>query len=280
MRFLTLLVRFVSEMRSAATAGFRGEPFEPRVWDGNPEPIDEVEAELHEDEPEEDESGTVEYRYEDVSNLLIVGGDEDEAEDLASAIVKAIDCKFHSLEASGDVVMGDLSALLINVGENEIVFISNIDRLPWRCIDQLEGALRAGVLLVEIGQGEHMRVHELQLRPFKLVASCRNSGDCPPSLRRLFAGAYNAETHSHEPFEDWTSGSGGSRLSEDALERISDLGVFGLPEGATQDEIRKAYRIEVFLTHPDRLQGMSDEFKAHATERLKRVNIAYQRLKE
>jgi curved DNA-binding protein CbpA len=69
-------------------------------------------------------------------------------------------------------------------------------------------------------------------------------------------------------------------LSEDALERISDLGVFGLPEGATQDEIRKAYRIEVFLTHTDRLQGMSDEFKAHATERLKRVNIAYQRLKE
>lgn len=44
---------------------------------------------------------------------------------------------------------------------------------------------------------------------------------------------------------------------------------------ATQDEIKAAYRIQVHLHHPDRLQGANEKVRQYAEERLKKINAAY-----
>jgi formylglycine-generating enzyme required for sulfatase activity len=45
--------------------------------------------------------------------------------------------------------------------------------------------------------------------------------------------------------------------------------------GATQDDIKAAYRILVQLYHPDRLQHANEKVRQYAEERLKKINAAY-----
>jgi len=48
-----------------------------------------------------------------------------------------------------------------------------------------------------------------------------------------------------------------------------------VPPDATPEQIKAAYRIQVQLYHPDRLQGAGDKVRAYAEERLKKINAAY-----
>src|SRR5258705_11432545 len=51
--------------------------------------------------------------------------------------------------------------------------------------------------------------------------------------------------------------------------------ILDLPPGATEEQIRAAYRILVQLHHPDRLQQVPANVRAYAEERLKKINEAY-----
>src|SRR6185436_11754721 len=51
--------------------------------------------------------------------------------------------------------------------------------------------------------------------------------------------------------------------------------ILDLPPGATDEQIRAAYRILVQLHHPDRLQQVPASVRAYAEERLKKINEAY-----
>jgi formate dehydrogenase subunit gamma len=54
--------------------------------------------------------------------------------------------------------------------------------------------------------------------------------------------------------------------------------VLGLTPGATEEEIKKAWRDLAKLFHPDRLAGMSADQRQVAEEQLKRINEAYETL--
>jgi DnaJ like chaperone protein len=53
--------------------------------------------------------------------------------------------------------------------------------------------------------------------------------------------------------------------------------ILGVKSGATDDEVKTAYRALIREHHPDGLvaQGMPPEFIATATEKMKRINVAY-----
>jgi signal peptidase I len=51
--------------------------------------------------------------------------------------------------------------------------------------------------------------------------------------------------------------------------------VLGIKADATNEEIKRAYRDQCFILHPDRLQGAPDSAKKRAEEKLVRVNKAY-----
>jgi len=56
--------------------------------------------------------------------------------------------------------------------------------------------------------------------------------------------------------------------------------VLGLASGASREEIKKAYRELAGKYHPDKVAHLGDEFRVLAEERFKKVQEAYQELKE
>ncbi|MFB3739790.1 MAG: J domain-containing protein, partial [Candidatus Velamenicoccus archaeovorus] len=56
--------------------------------------------------------------------------------------------------------------------------------------------------------------------------------------------------------------------------------VLGLPRGASQDQIRAAYRRLAQIYHPDRYQGAPADVRAEAERRMKQVNAAYDALRK
>ena len=54
--------------------------------------------------------------------------------------------------------------------------------------------------------------------------------------------------------------------------------VLGVPQGASQDEIKTAWRRLAKQYHPDRAAGLGPELKALAEQRMKEINAAYERL--
>ena len=72
----------------------------------------------------------------------------------------------------------------------------------------------------------------------------------------------------------------GARAGAHEPTEADNLAILGLKPDATDDEIKRRYRELVRENHPDRLvaQGMAEEFVAQATERLKAINAAYDRL--
>jgi len=56
--------------------------------------------------------------------------------------------------------------------------------------------------------------------------------------------------------------------------------VLGIAKGASREEIKKAYRELAGKYHPDKVDHLGDEFKVLAEERFKKVQAAYQELKD
>jgi len=56
----------------------------------------------------------------------------------------------------------------------------------------------------------------------------------------------------------------------------SGFAVLGLPQSATEDQVREAYKTLIKQSHPDRVQGMSLAFTKLAEAETKKLNAAYQ----
>ena len=66
---------------------------------------------------------------------------------------------------------------------------------------------------------------------------------------------------------------------EKASEPESPYDVLGVKPGASQEELKKAYRELVSKYHPDKVAHLGDEFRKLAEIRFKQIQQAYQQLK-
>ena len=66
--------------------------------------------------------------------------------------------------------------------------------------------------------------------------------------------------------------------TESRFSRRDPYDVLGVPRGASQDEIRRAYRKLVVKYHPDKVEYLGDEFKVLAEKKFKQIQEAYQEL--
>jgi hypothetical protein len=66
--------------------------------------------------------------------------------------------------------------------------------------------------------------------------------------------------------------------AEPGFSRSDPYDVLGIPRGASQDEIRRAYRKLVVKYHPDKVEHLGDEFKVLAEKKFKQIQEAYQEL--
>ena len=66
--------------------------------------------------------------------------------------------------------------------------------------------------------------------------------------------------------------------TEPRFSRRDPCDILGVPRGASQDEIRRAYRKLVVKYHPDKVEHLGDEFKVLAENKFKQIQEAYQEL--
>ncbi|MFW6131122.1 MAG: Holliday junction branch migration DNA helicase RuvB [Candidatus Aminicenantaceae bacterium] len=89
---------------------------------------------------------------------------------------------------SGPVIekTGDLSAILSNIQEKEILFIDEIHRLHPSVEEILYSAMEDFSLDIIIGQGPGARSHKLKLKKFTLIGATTRAGRISPPLRGRF----------------------------------------------------------------------------------------------
>ncbi len=84
--------------------------------------------------------------------------------------------------------VGDLAALLTNLGPGDILFIDEIHRLSRNIEEVLYPAMESGVLNIIIGKGPSARTLDLPLPPFTLIAATTRVADLSAPLRSRFSG--------------------------------------------------------------------------------------------
>jgi len=107
----------------------------------------------------------------------------------------------------------------------------------------------------------------------EVLVRVANTIQIPPAI---FYAMFNAFTASHGP-RGYAPGGGASA----APNLAQDYAALGLEEGASEQAIKRAYRKLVSQYHPDRLvsQGLPEEMMEKAKERVRDINLAYDRIK-
>jgi Holliday junction DNA helicase RuvB len=81
---------------------------------------------------------------------------------------------------------GDLSAILTNLQEKEVLFIDEIHRLPTAVEEILYSAMEDFNLDIVIGQGPSARSHKLKIKKFTLIGATTRAGRITAPLRGRF----------------------------------------------------------------------------------------------
>ncbi|MEM1411755.1 MAG: co-chaperone DjlA [Pseudomonadota bacterium] len=105
-----------------------------------------------------------------------------------------------------------------------------------------------------------------------VLARVANAIQIPPPI---YYAMYNAFTASHGP----GSYTPGGTAPAGGIEQ--DLAALGLKKDASNQDVKRAYRKLVSQYHPDRLvsQGLPEEMMEKAKERVRDINLAYDRIK-
>lgn len=93
---------------------------------------------------------------------------------------------------------GDLSAILSNLQQKEILFIDEIHRLHPSVEEIMYSAMEDFRLDIIIGQGPSARSHKLQLKKFTLVGATTRAGRITPPLRGRFGIIYRLDYYGEE----------------------------------------------------------------------------------
>jgi DnaJ like chaperone protein len=109
----------------------------------------------------------------------------------------------------------------------------------------------------------------------EVLVRAANAIQIPPAI---FYAMFNAFTASHGPQSAGPGGYGGGQARPTLGQ---DYAALGIKESASEQEIKRAYRKLVGKYHPDRLvsQGLPDEVMERAKERVRDINLAYDRIK-
>lgn len=118
---------------------------------------------------------------------------------LAHLIAKELGGALRSTSGPAIERVGDLAALLSNMGPGDILFIDEIHRLSRAIEEVLYPAMESGVLNIIIGKGPSARTIELPLPPFTLIAATTRVADLSAPLRSRFSGGtFRLEFYSEE----------------------------------------------------------------------------------
>ena len=103
-------------------------------------------------------------------------------------------------QTSGPVlqIKGDLTAILTNVRDKQVLFFDEVHRLQPALEEILYSALEDYKLDIMVGQGPSARTHTLDVKPFTFVAATTRAGLLSAPLRSRFGIVLRLEFYSNE----------------------------------------------------------------------------------
>jgi len=120
-------------------------------------------------------------------HILITGEDGAGKANFAKAFADERGVPRQEAEAPELAIVGDVTALLTNFRENQLLILNRVQALRKIPLARFVEAMSSGKLSITIGLGPAARTHVMDLRPFTLVATCPKKSDCPVDLLPEFS---------------------------------------------------------------------------------------------
>lgn len=120
-------------------------------------------------------------------HILIIGEDGLGKANFAKAFANERGVLSKEAEAAELAIVGDVTALLTNLRENQILILNRVQSLRKIPLARFVEATSSGKLSITIGLGPAARTHIMDLPPFTLVATCPKKSDCPVDLLPEFS---------------------------------------------------------------------------------------------
>lgn len=137
-------------------------------------------------------------RGEALDHVLLFGPPGLGKTTLASIVANELDVGFQQTSGPALQIQGDLTAILTNLREKQILFLDEIHRLQPVLEEKLYTALEDYKLDIIIGQGPAARTHVMEIRPFTFVAATTRPGLLSSPLRSRFGILLRLEFYSDD----------------------------------------------------------------------------------
>ena len=137
-------------------------------------------------------------RGEALDHVLLYGPPGLGKTTLATIIANEMGSAYQQSAGPAIQIKGDLTAILTNVTDRQILFLDEVHRLQPALEEILYSALEDYKLDIIIGQGPSARTHTIDVRPFTFVAATTRAGLLSAPLRSRFGILLRLEFYSHE----------------------------------------------------------------------------------
>jgi Holliday junction DNA helicase RuvB len=137
-------------------------------------------------------------RGEALDHVLLFGPPGLGKTTLASIIANELDVAFQQTSGPALQIQGDLTAILTNLRERQVLFLDEIHRVQPVLEEKLYTALEDYKLDIIIGQGPAARTHVMEIKPFTFVAATTRPGLLSSPLRSRFGILLRLEFYTEE----------------------------------------------------------------------------------
>jgi Holliday junction DNA helicase RuvB len=125
-------------------------------------------------------------RGEALDHVLLYGPPGLGKTTLATIIANEMGAAFQQTSGPTLQIKGDLTAVLTNLRDKQVLFIDEVHRLQPALEEILYSALEDYQIDIMIGQGPSARTHTLEIKPFSLIAATTRAGLLSAPLRSRF----------------------------------------------------------------------------------------------
>jgi Holliday junction DNA helicase RuvB len=140
-------------------------------------------------------------RGEALDHILLYGPPGLGKTTLASVIANEMEARFRATAGPLVQLKGDLTAILTNLDDGDVLFIDEIHRLQPNIEEILYPAMEDFKLDIIIGQGPSARTHRLDLRRFTLIGATTRAGLITAPLRSRFGMVHRLDFYTISDLE-------------------------------------------------------------------------------
>jgi holliday junction DNA helicase RuvB len=137
-------------------------------------------------------------RGEALDHVLLYGPPGLGKTTLGTIIANELGVAFQQTSGPTLQIKGDLTAILTNLRDKQVLFIDEVHRLQPALEEILYSALEDYKLDILIGQGPAARTHTMDVKPFTFVAATTRAGLLSAPLRSRFGIVLRLEFYSHD----------------------------------------------------------------------------------